>query len=62
MELRAATRERSANTGRQIEFIAKAFGARGVTDLEKLATALFVTRELGDTADFSTAARAASTS
>jgi hypothetical protein len=36
---------------RQIKFIAMAFGARGVADLEKLATALFVTRELGKTAD-----------
>lgn len=34
----------------QIEFVANAFGTKGVTELEKLATALFVTRELGDTA------------
>jgi hypothetical protein len=38
---------------RQIKFIATAFGARGVADLEKLATALFVTRELGAAADIS---------
>jgi hypothetical protein len=36
---------------RQIAFIAQAFGAKGVADLERLATALYVTRELGVTAD-----------
>ena len=32
--------------GRQIKFIAATFGARGVAELERLATALYVTREL----------------
>jgi uncharacterized protein YwgA len=36
-----------AASSRQIEFVAKTFGARGVADLEKLATALYVTREDG---------------
>lgn len=36
---------------RRIEFIAKTFGTKGVAELEKLATALYVTRELGETAD-----------
>jgi hypothetical protein len=35
---------------RQLEFIARAFGRKGVTELERLATALYVTRELGETA------------
>jgi hypothetical protein len=35
----------------QIEFIARAFGSKGVSELEKLATALYVTRELGAAAD-----------
>jgi len=35
----------------QIKFIAKKFGTKGVSDLEKLATALWVTRELGSKAD-----------
>ena len=34
----------------RLEFIAKTFGSKVVTDLEKLATALFVTRKMGDTA------------
>jgi hypothetical protein len=34
---------------REIGFVARAFGSRGVTDLEKLATALYVTRENGGT-------------
>jgi hypothetical protein len=49
-ELRARYPKTLPNS-RQIEFIAKAFGARGVTDLEKLATALFVNREMGDTTE-----------
>jgi len=40
-----------AGHAQQIAFVAKAFGSKGVMDLEKLATALFVTRELGNTAD-----------
>jgi hypothetical protein len=40
-----------ANCRPEIEFIAKAFGARGVADLEKLATALYVTRQMGDSAN-----------
>jgi uncharacterized protein YwgA len=52
-ELRARYPRTLANNSRQIEFIAKAFGARGVTELEKLATALFVTREMGDTTEIS---------
>jgi uncharacterized protein YwgA len=35
----------------RVEFIARVFGSKGVTELEKLATALYVTRELGATAD-----------
>ena len=35
----------------QIKFIAKKFGSKGVSELEKLATALWVTRELGKEAD-----------
>ena len=42
---------------RQIEFIADVFGSRGVADLEKLATALYVTRESGNTADVAARAR-----
>ena len=52
-ELRARYPRTLANNSRQIEFIARAFGARGVTELEKLATALFVTREMGDTTEIS---------
>jgi uncharacterized protein YwgA len=37
--------------GPQIQFIARVFGTKGVSELEKLATALYVTRELGATAD-----------
>jgi hypothetical protein len=37
--------------GRQVEFISRALGTKGVADLEKLATALYVTRELGGRAD-----------
>src|SRR5262249_3022543 len=36
---------------RPIKFVAKKFGSKGVVDLEKLATALWVTRELGPNAD-----------
>jgi hypothetical protein len=38
-----------AKHAREIAFVARAFGSKGVTDLEKLATALFVTRETGHT-------------
>lgn len=34
----------------QIDFVATRFGGKGVADLEKLATALWVTRELGEVA------------
>src|SRR5262245_31120520 len=34
---------------REIDFVARVFGTKGVTELEKLATALYVTRELGET-------------
>lgn len=50
-ELRGRYPRTLANHRPQIEYIAKAFGARGVADLEKLATALFVTREMGETSD-----------
>jgi uncharacterized protein YwgA len=39
-----------ANHRPQVEFISEAFGSKGVADLEKLATALFVTGELGENA------------
>ena len=32
---------------REIDFLARTFGAKGVAELEKLATALYVTRENG---------------
>ena len=41
MELRDRYPRTLANNRPQIEYIAKAFGARGVADLEKLATALY---------------------
>lgn len=34
-----------------ISFVAKRLGSRGVTDLEQLATALYVTKELGNNVD-----------
>jgi hypothetical protein len=52
-ELRARYPKTLGAHNQQIKFIATAFGARGVTDLEKLATALYVTRELGADADIS---------
>jgi uncharacterized protein YwgA len=52
-KLRARYPRTLANHRRQIEFIAKVFGAKGVADLEKLATALFVTREMGDSSSLS---------
>jgi hypothetical protein len=39
-----------AKHARELGFVAGIFGAKGVTELEKLATALYVTRELGETA------------
>jgi uncharacterized protein YwgA len=36
-----------AGSSRQLEFVARTFGTKGVADLEKLATALYVTREDG---------------
>jgi hypothetical protein len=50
-ELRARYPVTLAKYGPRIEFIARVFGSKGVSELEKLATALFVTRELGATAD-----------
>ncbi|GIW90161.1 MAG: hypothetical protein KatS3mg109_0593 [Pirellulaceae bacterium] len=41
----------------QIEFIAKKFGEKTVTELERLATALYVTKKLGPQADVSTRAQ-----
>jgi len=40
-----------AKHAREVEFIAHAFGSKGVAELERLATALYVTRELGDSSD-----------
>jgi uncharacterized protein YwgA len=51
LELRERYPRTLANHQAQVEFIANAFGERGVADLEKLATALFVTREMGETSD-----------
>jgi hypothetical protein len=50
-ELRARYPVTLARYRRAIEFVARAFGVKGVTELEKLATALYVTREIGGTAD-----------
>jgi hypothetical protein len=46
-ELRQRHPHTLAKYGKQIEFIAQSLGSKGVTDLEKLATAFYVTRELG---------------
>lgn len=56
-ELRSRYRRTLARHARPIEFIANAFGTKGVAELEKLATALFVTREMGENADLSKRAR-----
>ena len=50
IELRSRYPKTLASHRTHIDFIAKAFEARGVADLERLATALFVTREIGDAA------------
>jgi uncharacterized protein YwgA len=50
-ELRSRFPKTIASHTPQIKFIAKKFGSKGVTELEKLATALWVTRELGSDAD-----------
>lgn len=50
-ELRERYPKTLARYSRQIAFVAQAFGDRGVAELERLATALYVTRELGDTTD-----------
>jgi uncharacterized protein YwgA len=46
-ELRSRYPVTLAKHAREIEFVARAFGSKGVTELEKLATALYVTREDG---------------
>jgi hypothetical protein len=46
-----------AKYARKIAFVAQAFGSKGVTDLEKLATALYVTRENGGHRDVEDRAR-----
>jgi uncharacterized protein YwgA len=46
-QLRAHYPKTLASCNAEIEFVAQAFGDRGVADLEKLATALYVTREMG---------------
>src|SRR5262245_29217406 len=43
--LRSGYPKTLAGSSRPIEFVATTFGARGVADLERLATALYVTRE-----------------
>jgi uncharacterized protein YwgA len=57
----AALRERYPKTldeyRAQIAFLAEVFDSKGVADLEKLATALYVTRELAEGADCSGRAR-----
>ena len=50
-ELRSRYPVTLAKYAREIAFIARAFGSKGVTDLEKLATALYVTRENGGPRD-----------
>jgi hypothetical protein len=50
-ELRSRFPKTLASHKPQIKFIAKKFGSKGVAELEKLATALWVTRELGGDAD-----------
>jgi uncharacterized protein YwgA len=55
-ELRSRYPKTLAQRSQQIEFIAKAFGTKGVAELEKLATALYVTRELENTTDATTRA------
>jgi len=49
-ELRTRYPVTLARYTRPLEFVARAFGAKGVTELEKLATALYVTREIGESA------------
>jgi uncharacterized protein YwgA len=50
-ELRSRYPVTLAKHAREIEFVARAFGTKGVTELEKLATALYVTREQAEAAD-----------
>jgi uncharacterized protein YwgA len=50
-DLRSRFPKTLAKYSPQIDFVAKAFGSKGVADLEKLATALYVTREAGSQAD-----------
>jgi hypothetical protein len=47
-ELRSRYPKTLARHAPRIEFIARAFGSKGVVELERLATALYVTRELGN--------------
>ena len=49
-ELRARYPRTLGQYARRIEFIARVFGAKGVAELEKLAPAIYVTRELGASA------------
>jgi uncharacterized protein YwgA len=46
VELRGRYPVTLAKYAREIEFIARIFGSKGVAELERLATALYVTREL----------------
>jgi uncharacterized protein YwgA len=50
-KLRSRFPKTIASYKEQIGFIAKKFGSKGVAELEKLATALWVTRELGGNED-----------
>lgn len=56
-ELRSRYPKTLSQYRQPIEFIARRFGAKGVADLERLATALYVTQELGDDADVLARAR-----
>jgi len=41
----------------KLDFVSRTFGSKGVTELERLSTALYVTRELGEQADVSQRAK-----
>ena len=41
----------TAETNEMISFVSKKLGRKGVTDLEKIATAIYVNKELGEEAD-----------
>lgn len=55
--LRSGYSRTLAASAPQIAFIAETFGSRGVSDLEKLATALYVTRQTGTPTDADSRAR-----